>query len=171
MPPANLHNHRSSYRECVLEHLFVGELLRELWKRGTAAEILKPQVDDAGYDLVIEAAGHMRHIQLKSSFIGSKTANQKINRALALKPAGCVIWILFNEKNLDFCSFLWFGIEASQTGSNLALDLSQMKVAKHSRANAQGVKAERPNIVTVPKGRFQIFPDVASILSPLFAIK
>ena len=35
------------------EHLFVGELVRHLWLKGAASlEVLKPQVDDAGYDVL-----------------------------------------------------------------------------------------------------------------------
>jgi hypothetical protein len=34
---------------------------------------LKPQVDDAGYDLVLEANGVVRHVPLKSSHAGSSS--------------------------------------------------------------------------------------------------
>ena len=45
----NVHTHHSSYREAVLEHLFVGELLRALWCSGPVlTEVMKPQGDDAG---------------------------------------------------------------------------------------------------------------------------
>lgn len=48
----NAHSQKSSYREMLLEHLFVGELLKLLWLSGIHdIEVLKPQVDDAGYDL------------------------------------------------------------------------------------------------------------------------
>ena len=46
----------SSAREKVLEHLFVGELLRCLWRRGIRnMEVLRAEVDMGGYDLVVEA--------------------------------------------------------------------------------------------------------------------
>ncbi|HEX6372903.1 MAG TPA: hypothetical protein VF006_28530 [Longimicrobium sp.] len=52
------HNLYSSYREALLEHLFAGELMRHLWREGLVRiELLKPQVDDGGYDLVLEANG------------------------------------------------------------------------------------------------------------------
>jgi hypothetical protein len=59
----------------LLEHLFVGSVQRALWRRAEGrlfAEILKPQVDDAGYDVVMECNGHVRHIQLKSSRIEAR---------------------------------------------------------------------------------------------------
>lgn len=94
------HSLLSSYREALIEHLFVGEVLRELWKRGPVeAEIMKPQVDDAGYDVVIEAKGVTRHIQLKSSFTEARTARQKVHLKLERKPSGCVVWVMFDQKN------------------------------------------------------------------------
>jgi hypothetical protein len=49
--------------------------MRHLWLRGIAqVEVLKPEVDDSGYDLVLEANGFVRHVQLKASAQGSKTA-------------------------------------------------------------------------------------------------
>ncbi len=44
-----VHSFRSSYREMVLHHLFVGELLRTLWLKGLHAEVLRPRTDDSGY--------------------------------------------------------------------------------------------------------------------------
>ena len=82
-----IHNIRSSYREAVLEHLFVGELLRVLWLRGVHGEVLRPFVDDAGYDLVVDANRITRHIQLKSSFLHATTARQKVHQDLGLSRA------------------------------------------------------------------------------------
>jgi hypothetical protein len=66
------HSLHSSYREMLLEHIFVGEVMRHLWvSGGKRLEILKPQVDDAGYDLVLESDSVVRHIKLKTSFEGS----------------------------------------------------------------------------------------------------
>ncbi len=59
---------RSSHREALIEHLLVGEIMKHLWHASPPVEleILKPQVDDAGYDLALEARGVLRHLQLKS---------------------------------------------------------------------------------------------------------
>ena len=44
---------KSRYREKVVEHIFVGELLRYLWARGMdGVEILTPEVDASGYDIL-----------------------------------------------------------------------------------------------------------------------
>ena len=54
----------SGLREKVLEHLFVGDLLRCLWRKGARdIEVLRAEVDRAGYDLVLECNGVLRHVQ------------------------------------------------------------------------------------------------------------
>lgn len=59
------HSLLSSYREMLLEHLFAGEVMRRVWLSGIRRmEILKPQVDDGGYDLLLEANAIVRHVQL-----------------------------------------------------------------------------------------------------------
>ncbi|MFH1141070.1 MAG: hypothetical protein V1724_05260, partial [Chloroflexota bacterium] len=64
----------STMREQMLEHLFVAELMQEAWYgRNQPLEVLRPERDTAGYDLVIECNGTTRHIQLKSSGLDSKT--------------------------------------------------------------------------------------------------
>ena len=61
------HTLHSTFREAVLEHLLLGELLSHFWLAGTHAEVRKPKVDDAGYDVLIGANGIVRHIQCKTS--------------------------------------------------------------------------------------------------------
>jgi len=44
----------SSYREKLIEHLFVGELLKLSWaNKGLSLEVSKPEVDNSGYDFLI----------------------------------------------------------------------------------------------------------------------
>ena len=87
------HSLESSLREKVLEHLFVGDLLRCLWCRGSRdIEVLQTEVDRGGYDLVLESNGFLRHVQLKASYRSAKTSRVGININLAKKPSGCVIW-------------------------------------------------------------------------------
>ncbi len=47
--------------------LFIGELLKISWaSKKCDLEFAKPEVDNAGYDLILEANGIIRHVQLKS---------------------------------------------------------------------------------------------------------
>ena len=108
------HTENSAYREKLIEHLFVGELLKLSWlHHACSLEVAKPEVDNSGYDLIAEANGLVRHIQLKTSIIGGKTASQKVHTKLAEKPSGCVVWIYFNEDTLHLGPFFYFGVDAA----------------------------------------------------------
>jgi hypothetical protein len=165
MPDATEHSLVSSYREVVLEHLLVGALMRELWLSGVRRiEVLKPQVDDSGYDLVLEAQGIVRHVQLKASFAGSKVREVTVNHALAKKPSGCVVFLRFDAPTLEFTEFGFFG---GPPGAPLP-SLTEFKPAKHPRANSKGVKALRPNISSVPVSKFEHVESIAHLAIKLF---
>jgi hypothetical protein len=161
-------NHNSllaSYREMLLEHLFAGEVMRHIWLSGIKRlEILKPQVDDGGYDLVLEANTVVRHIQLKGTFRGSKVNRFSINTGLALKPSGCVVVLLFEQATLELGPFLWMG---GAPGQRLP-DINKYPIAKHAKGNAQGVKLDRPGIRAVPRTAFDKVPTIADLAEHLF---
>ncbi|HBC3989121.1 TPA: hypothetical protein KD874_000600 [Vibrio parahaemolyticus] len=72
------HYLNSSFREKLIEHSLISELLKMSWKNGSCSiEIAKPEVDNQGYDLIMEDLGVIRHVQLKTSHIGSSTVRQK----------------------------------------------------------------------------------------------
>lgn len=160
------HTENSSYREKLIEHLFVAELLKLSWlHHNCSLEIAKPEVDNSGYDLIVEAVGVVRHIQLKTSIIGGKTAVQKIHTKLSEKPSGCVIWIYIDENTLNLGPFLYFGAEAGKPLPSL----DDFKVAKHTKGNKDGRKAERPSIRVVPKGSFTAIESIDNLYCRLFS--
>lgn len=142
---------KSSFREKLVEHLFISELLKLSWINGDCSlEVSKPEVDNQGYDLIIEGNGYIRHVQLKTSHLNASASGQKVHIALSRKPSGCVVWIYFDENTLELGPFLIFG---DKPGHSLP-SLEGLKVAKHTKANAEGVKSERPEIRVIPKGKF-----------------
>jgi hypothetical protein len=159
------HNLYSSYREALLEHLFAGEVMKHLWLQGVhRIEVLKPQVDDGGYDLVLEANDITRHVQLKASHKGSSTAQVNVGLALGDKPSGCVVWIFFAPDTLALGPFYWLGGGPGEPLPNI----TALKPAKWARANAKGIKAERAKLRTVPRSRFERVETVADIVKKLF---
>lgn len=159
------HTNHSVYREMVLEHLFVGEIMRYHWKHGLPhVEILKSQIDASGYDIVLESGCITRHIQLKASHVGSHTPHVPINIALAQRPSGCIVWMIFDPHDLDFKRFLWFG---GTPGSPLP-PIDDFKVATHNKRNAQGIKTERQHIRLVPKRVFTELSSIAKVDFRLF---
>jgi hypothetical protein len=160
-----VHSEQSSYREKLLEHLFIGEILRHLWGLGvTTAEFLRPEVDSGGYDLVVACNKIIRHIQLKSSYRGAKTARQNVNIRLADKPSGCVVWTIFDETTLELGPFLWFG---GSPGEPLP-DILALPVAKHAKGNADGLKAQRPNIRVINRALFEELISLPELVDRLF---
>jgi len=159
------HSLYSSQREVLLEHLFAGEMMRYLWLTGVhTLEVLKPQVDDSGYDLVFEISSIARHVQLKSTTRGSALSRVKVNCHLTEKTSGCVILIEFDDKTLELGPFYWFG---GRPGEKLP-DISTFPVAKHTKGNAQGVKLERPNIRQIPRSKFQRLDTTKEVVDRLF---
>lgn len=155
--------HHSVLREKLLEHLFLSELLRALWRQGLRdMEVLRAEVDGAGYDLVVECNGVLRHIQLKSSHASAKTDSVNIHSALAGKPGGCVVWLWFDATSLAFTRFLWLG---GRPGKPITLGT---KIARHSKGNREGQKAFRPNIREVRKSLFTPLSSIEGVSDRLF---
>jgi hypothetical protein len=159
------HSLLSSYRESLLEHLFAGEVMKHVWLSGLRRlEVLKPQVDDGGYDLVLEAGNVVRHVQLKATFKGSTVNRFTINLGLAGKPSGCVVCMLFEQESLNLGPFYWLG---GKPGERLP-DLGKFKTAKHTKGNSLGVKTERPNLRVVPLSAFTKVSGIPEIAALLF---
>jgi len=158
-------SHHSSQRERLIEHLVLGEIMRHLWLRDvTNLEVLDPQVDSAGYDLVMEANGIVRHVQLKSRSSTANTRKVSVSQHLGQKPSGCVVWVQFESSTMRLGPFLWLG---GAPGKPLP-SLSEFKTAKQTRANSRGVKAERLAFREVPLSRFERLTDVAALVERLF---
>ena len=161
----NKHTEHSSYREKLIEHLFVGELLKLAWKEDDCQlEVGRPEVDNSGYDVIFEAKKVIRHVQLKASYLGGSTSRQKVHIKLADKPSGCVVWIYFDEDTLELGPFYFYGGDPGQPLPSL----DQLKTARHTKGNQDGFKAERPNMKIVNKGAFTKFENVSDIYEALF---
>jgi PD-(D/E)XK endonuclease len=161
------HYLKSSFREKLIEHLFIGELLKLSWlEGGCSLEIAKPEVDNQGYDLIAEQNGVIRHIQLKAAHLDAKAANQRVHIALSRKSSGCVVWVYFDEVTLELGPFLFFGGSAGL----LLPSIEGFKVAKHTKANAEGIKAERPEIREITKAQFKRYSTVQEIYDLLFKV-
>ena len=146
---------QSSFRENLLEHVFIAELLQEMWvRRERVVDVLRSEVDGSGYDVVLECDGVTRHVQLKSTRVGGKAAQVNVNTALARKPAGCVVWMFFQEDTetarlkLDY---RFFGAGPREPLPSL----DSFKMGRYTKGDATGRKLPRPSIRVVPIGRFR----------------
>jgi hypothetical protein len=161
---ASAHSSDSSLREQALGHLFLGQLLAFMWRNGARdIEVLKSEVDRGGYDVVLEANGVIRHVQLKSSFRGSKVREVDVSIKLPRKPGGCILWIEFDRENLAIERFYWFGGNAGNALPDLGL-----RISRHSKGNSEGEKNERPVHRVLTRGRFEALADIREVVEKLF---
>ena len=161
----NLDIYQSVYRERLLEHLLIGDLLKHSWLHaGATLEVSQPSIDRSGHDVVLEANGVTRHIQLKSSSRIATTATQKVHVGLASKPSGCVIWTRFDRDSMKLGPFMFFG---GEPGAPLP-SLIGFRTAKHTKGNALGVKKERPNLRVLPISKFTEVADIPALFVALF---
>jgi hypothetical protein len=156
-----VHSTQSTYREAMLEHLLVGELMRYLWPK--PLEVCKPQVDAAGYDLIMQSDGVLRHVQLKTSVLTAATASVNLQVELWKRQGGCVIWTRFDPDTLELKEFWWLGGPQQPFPA-----LESLEMARHTKANADGEKGYRPSLRKVQKGCFKRVPSVAELVEHLF---
>lgn len=158
------HSIHSVLRERIVEHLFVGDMLRRLWQRGvTDVEVLRSEFDAGGYDLVLSRGEIVRHVQLKTVVQGGRTGSVKVSMNLMTKPSGCVLCIVVTPE-LDVCGYRWFGGLPGQ----ILPDIANRKIARHTKANADGAKLERPNLRVVDLREFGQVESLDATLERLF---
>jgi hypothetical protein len=158
------HSRASSLREQALSHFLLWQLTAARWRAGRHdIEVLKSEVDRGGYDIVLEANGIVRHVQLKSTFAGSKVREVSVSTRLLEKPSGCVVWLEVDRATLGLQRYLWFG---GRPGSRLP-DLG-CRTSHHSRANSKGYKAERPMHRQLGKSCFEPVGSVDELVARLF---
>jgi hypothetical protein len=163
-PEASAHSSDSSLREQALGHVFLGQLLTFMWQRGERdIEVLKSEVDRGGYDVVLESNGIIRHVQLKSSFRGSKVREVDISTKLLRKPGGCILWLEFDRETLAIERFYWFGGKAGNGLPNLG-----ERISRHSKGNSKGEKNPRLGHRVVTKGDFQMLARIGEVVERMF---
>jgi hypothetical protein len=144
--------------EKLMEHIFLAEVLQECWfQRRQIVEVLRAEVDAAGYDVVLEAAGKIRHVQLKASRQGGKTAKQTINTKLADRAGGCVVWISYDvdeERGRAELKYRWWDSESQSLPQT---------VGRNTRTGK-----ERPNTAVLKKSDFELIENTKTLVDRLF---
>jgi hypothetical protein len=149
----------------LVEDIFTARLQQHIWQTPLErVEVLSARVDDSGYDVVLESGNVIRHVQIKTRDSRSPNRIFKVNTALAGKPSGCVIVLDNDESDLSISAMRFFG---GEPGKPLP-SLGEFNVAKHTKGNRKGEKAERPNIRVVPIARFRRIASIAEMAVALF---
>lgn len=153
----------SSVREKILEHRLVSDLAEVMLRRGIEMDVMRSEFDAHGHDVVLEAAGVIRHVQLKAMVVGGKRRDVNVNVRLRSRPSGCVVWMVYDPMTLNVEEYRWFG-------GNLAEPLPYLgtTVARHSKGNASGEKAFRNGHRLLSNGKFEVLPDLRALADRLF---
>lgn len=163
----NLASTHSVFRERLFEHQLIFELMRHSWKHDQASlEVSQPAIDRFGHDLVLEARGITRHVQLKTSWITARANSQNVHVGLGSKPSGCVLWMLVDESSMACNTFLFFG---AAPGEPLP-SIFDFKFARHTRKNNSG-NSERPNVREIRRSQFRKLVNIADVYQALFGEK
>jgi hypothetical protein len=164
---ASLH---SMFYEQFVEHVFVAEVLQEVWYRfKKPVEVLRSEKDSYGYDLVFECDGVVRHVQLKTSPVGGTTKKQNVNLLLAAKPGGCVVWIIRHEDPKTCRMKLTYRFFGSEPRKPLP-SLEAFKVAKTTKRNKEGKKTERAGLKVIPWAQFRDIKTTKELVFYLFGL-
>lgn len=150
-------------REKLFERQLIGEIVRHMLLRGRHCEVLRAEFDASGHDVLLESDGVSRHVQLKAMRDDGRRMDVNIHTALAAKPSGCVIWMKVDPASLTTSGFLWFGGRPGEPLPSLG-----DKVVKHTKANADGRKTERPGLREVRRSRFETLRDIDQLIERLF---
>lgn len=157
------HFTQSTLRERIVEHAFVGDALRALWRRGVHdVEVLRSEFDAHGYDLVMTRGRVVRHIQFKT---GQTRRPGKVSpaRSLAERPSACAIWIRVSP-DLDMGPFFWFGGPPGAPTPPLDAYAASLRPTR----NRDGVRPVRQNHVDVPGSAFRELAALSDVLEALF---
>src|ERR1700682_1395130 len=160
------HYAESSARENLIEHVFLGELLRGLWRKNVRdLEVLRPEGDSGGYDLALEVRGVTRHMQPKASYRGAQRSEVTAHVKLMDRPSACILWIFFDPDTLSLGPFLWFGGAPGERIPALG-----EKIARHTKPNAMLEKADRPAHRVIPKSRFARLETIDAVIQRMIGV-
>ncbi len=141
----------STYRESLLESIFVSELVQEAWVSGLApVELSHAFVDFQGYDLVATCGSVTRHIQLKAL----RTPRIALHRALEDKPSAyCVLMKPEIDENRVLIKYRYYG---SSPTEKLRFPASAPSAKRSRPAVVEGevMKLDRENHVIVRRSDF-----------------
>lgn len=86
----------SRYLEGLMEHLFLSEVLQFAWfQQQRRVDVLRPEVDISGCDLVLESDKRIRHLQLKGRWRSGNAQSVHVNARLRDHLDPCVVWIFW----------------------------------------------------------------------------
>lgn len=148
--------------EKLLKIRFVSDLSRALWLTGCRDfDVLRSNVDDNGFDLMIEAKNVIRHIQFIFTANGDETLDAKVDYRLSTKASGCIIWVEYDPDTLNITTYGWYG-------TYQGLGLPRIWVPERSSHNSDSIKPLTDNRRLLQKSKFTPVRSIHQLIGHLF---
>jgi hypothetical protein len=146
--------------ENMIEHVFLAQLLEEMWfGRNQVLEVAKADVDSWGYDVILSTESRTRYVQLKTS------VPVDVNLRLFGKPGACIVAAIpgqtTNGMKIDYR--FW---EIPKNGKQAAATLRASKRSVYRRG--QTSRDERQGHRRVPMAEFTKPMDINELARRLF---
>jgi hypothetical protein len=158
---------RSSHVENVLRHAFLAELAGEVWRDDSNEPlgISNAEVDDSGYDIVLERNAIIRRIQLKQHHESKTPKAFPVRVEFATYPGSCIIAIAHSLSDLKPTSYSFYGSGPDDHMPYIEVNRTT-KAAR--RRTPEGTRALRLNYRDVPFSRFKKKLSMRQLIEELF---
>lgn len=158
---------RSSHVENVLRHAFLAELASEVWRDDPHEPlgISNAEVDDSGYDVVLERDATIRRVQLKQAHDKKIPKKFSVRVEFATYPGSCIVVIAHALQDLRPTSYSFFG-----SGPEDSMPYVEAhRTSKHpGKRTADGQRILRLRYRDVPFSRFKKNLSMRELLDELF---
>lgn len=158
---------RSSHVENVLRHAFLAELASEVWRDdpNEPLGISSAEVDDSGYDLMVERNATIRRIQLKQAHDEKVPRNFSVRVAFATYPGSCIVVIAHSLLDLRPTSYSFYG---SSPGDPMPYIEAHRTTKAPGRRTVDGKRVLRLRYRDVLFSRFKRDLSMRQLLDELF---
>src|SRR5436190_1299223 len=145
---------RSSHVENVLRHAFLAQLAGEVWRDdpNEPLGISNAEVDDSGYDVILERNAVIRRIQLKQAHEKKIPKKFSVRVEFATYPGSCVIVVAHALLDLRPISYSFYGSSPDQPMPYIEAHRS---TKAPGRRMADGQRVLRLKYRDVPFSRFK----------------
>lgn len=158
---------RSSHVENVLRHAFLAELASEVWRDdpNEPLGISNAEVDDSGYDVVIERNAIIRRIQIKQHHEGKVPRAYSVRVGFATYPGSCIVAIAHSLIDLRPVSYSYYGSGPEEPMPYIEAHRS---TKAPGRRTADGQRIIRLKYRDVPFSRFKKNLSIRQLIEELF---
>lgn len=158
---------RSSHVENVLRHAFLAELASEVWRDdpNEPLGISNAEVDDSGYDVVLERNAIIRRIQLKQHHEGKAPRAFSVRVEFATYHGSCIVAIAHSLIDLKPTSYSFYGSGPEEPMPYV----EALRTTKApGRRTADGKRIMRMKYRDVPFSQFKRNLSIRQLIEELF---